>query len=483
MIVDDDPFNVQLLQELLHDTYELRVAKSGEQAVQLCRQENQPNLILLDIELPDMDGYATCQTLKGQESTAHIPVIFITVKGLETDETKGFEVGAVDYITKPFSPTVIKARIHTHLSVQRSLLQAQELLSLRNEVKHLTQGLLKDTLQQPDAFAAIITQHPSMFALFRYMEALAKTNEPILIQGESGTGKELIADALHKLNGRSGKQVSVNVAGLDDFTFSDTLFGHRRGAFTGADSNRDGFIAQAEGGTLFLDEIGDLSNTSQIKLLRVIQERRYYPLGMDQSRPMDVFLICATHQNLEEKVKEGSFRQDLYFRLNSHRIALPALKDRLDDLPYLVEHFIQESAQILGKEPPIASKRMMLELDCRTYPGNVRELRGTIFDAMVQHQSNQELELPGTQGAAPMNLTLETPDSAPKDMESYLDQMDGFPTLDQMERQLVTLALAKTNGNQKLAASLLGLSRQALNRRLNRRLKDLNGSPDSKPLE
>jgi len=285
LIIDDDRSSVNILNEILKDKYHIKVALDGKTAIQRAQNAPQPDLILLDIQMPDMDGFEVLQALKKEPRSCDIPVIFLTAMTAEEDEIHGLELGAVDYITKPFSVAIVSARVKTQLFLQQSIREASEARlhanSLLQEVGALSHSLQSEELQQAQAFQHIITKSRSMYSIFRYMEMAARTSEPVLISGETGVGKELVAQAFHNLSDSSGELVCVNLAGLDDMAFSDTLFGHKRGAYTGADKDRKGLIAQATGGTLFLDEIGDLALASQVKLLRVLQEGVYYPLGSD----------------------------------------------------------------------------------------------------------------------------------------------------------------------------------------------------------
>lgn len=215
-----------------------------------------------------------------------------------------------------------------------------------------------------------------MRRIFRYMEAVAASDQPVLVTGETGVGKEMVVRALHDASHRKGQFIAVNVAGLDDQAFSDTLFGHTRGAFTGADQAREGLVAKAAGGTLFLDEIGDLQLPSQIKLLRLLQEREYYPLGSDNGKKSDARIVVATNRDLKQMMEGNSFRSDLYYRLKTHRIQVPPLRDRLEDMPLLVNHFLDEAAAAIGKSRPVTPVELNGYLAAYSFPGNIRELKG-----------------------------------------------------------------------------------------------------------
>jgi len=233
------------------------------------------------------------------------------------------------------------------------------------------------------AFARIVTRDRKMQSVFRYIEVIAPTKQPVMITGETGVGKELIAQALHSASGRSGGFVSVNVGGLDDIMFSDTLFGHSRGSFTGAERSRKGLIETAANGTLFLDEIGDLSIASQIKLLRLLQENEYYQLGSDQVITSTARIIVATNTDLEKSLVRGTFRDDLYYRLCSHHIHLPALRERKNDIPLLVDYFSRKAAHEMSRPLPLPSTDTIEALLQHKFPGNIRELKGIISNAVA----------------------------------------------------------------------------------------------------
>jgi len=347
--------------------------------------------------------------------------------------------------------------------------KAAEGNALREEVSSRKEHFLCYTLENVEAFSHIVTASQKMLALFHYMEVIAPSNQPILICGETGTGKELIARALHVLSGCTGDFVAVNSAGLDDQMFSDALFGHRKGAFTGADQERAGFIGTAAEGTLFLDEISDLHETSQVKLLRLLQEREYYPVGSDIPRKSRARIVAATNRNPKELVTTGTFRSDLYFRLCSHQIDLPPLRERREDLPLLVDHFLAKASRVFHKVRPGYPTGLVPLLSAYPFPGNVRELEAMVFDAVARHTSGVlslktfKSRLDQHTSAATSALTIALPGS-----EIVMGHDGGFPTLKETENILVAEAMRRTGNNQRIAASLLGISRQALNKRLNR---------------
>jgi DNA-binding NtrC family response regulator len=389
-----------------------------------------------------------------------IPVILLTATNDLETAVQCMQVGAVDYLVKPVDTN----RLLT--SVRRAL----EVRALRAEVLSLKERLLTDTPPHREAFAEIITQSKAMHAIFRYVEAIAQSPQPVLITGETGTGKELIARALHRLSTGHGEFVAVNVAGLDDTMFSDTLFGHIKGAFTGADRPRDGLITQAAGGMLFLDEIGDLAAASQVKLLRLLQEGTYYPHGADRPLQSRARVVVATNLDVAQRLSEGLFRKDLYYRLRAHHIQIPPLRARREDLPLLINHFLEKAAQALHKPlptPPLALYRL---LQTYAFPGNVRELEALAFDAVARHQGGL-LSLQSFKTAigvaAPMAEDGTEPHPPPLSLSSLFP--DRLPTLREAQEALISEALRRADGNQGLAAGILGLSRQALNKRLTRR--------------
>ncbi|HYI08730.1 MAG TPA: sigma-54 dependent transcriptional regulator [Thermoanaerobaculia bacterium] len=324
-------------------------------------------LILLDLMMPHIGGRELLERIAS--SHPEIPVIVVTAEQDVRIAVECMKAGAYDYLLKPVGADELMA-------VVRRALEHRE---LRDENARLRSKLLEQDLEQPRAFAGLITADASMIRVFAYLEVIARGSHPALITGETGTGKELIARALHDLSGRRGPFVAVNVAGLDDTMFSDTLFGHRPGAFTGASGTRRGMIENAGRGTLFLDEIGDLAEASQVKLLRVLQEREYYTLGDDVPKRLEARVIAATHQD------PSRLRRDLYFRLRAYHVRIPPLRERLGDLPLLVNHIAREAAQDLGKPAPVVPERLYRALGRYEFPGNIRELRAMVFDAVARH--------------------------------------------------------------------------------------------------
>jgi DNA-binding NtrC family response regulator len=420
------------------------------------------SVVLLDMWMPNVSGRELLPAIV--RDFPHVPVVIITALNDVETAVESMKEGAFDYLVKPVEDT----RLVT--CTRRAL----EMGEVRSENARLRRCLLSDSLEHPEAFEGIVTRAPAMRAVFQYVEAIARTSLPVLITGETGTGKELVARAVHRLSGREGAFVDLDVAGVDDGMFSDTLFGHRKGAFTGADRERKGLIERAAGGTLFLDEIGDLRPESQVKLLRLLQEGKYYPLGSDMPKLTDARVIVATHRDIRHLQESGGFRRDLFYRLQSHHVHLPPLRERRDDLPLLVDHFLGAAAESLGKRPPTPPAELPALLGAYSFPGNVRELQGMLLDAVSRHQSGV-LSLESLRARIFPEGSASEPERRPQE-EQGADPDPGkgiafsetLPTLKEAEQMLIDEALRRSNGNQTIAARMLGMTRRALNNRLTR---------------
>jgi len=330
------------------------------------------------------------------------------------------------------------------------------------------------TLEHPQAFSRIVTQNPEMRLIFQYLESIAPTPLPVLVTGETGVGKELFAEAIHDLSSVHGKLVTVNVAGVDDDLFSDTLFGHKRGGFTGADRERPGLIEMAAGGTLFLDEIGDLSLGSQVKLLRLLQDGKYYPIGSDTVKLTDARIIVATNQDLDLMQQKGSFRKDLYYRLRAHHVHIPPLRHRKEDIPLLVDHLLERAAAMLGKKKPTPPRELSPLLENLPFPGNIRELEGIVVDLVSRHKSGvlSIASIRSRMAPAAAPEILSEIEESPQPL-AFGEQM---PTLKEAERLVIEEAMKRCRGIQTLAARMLGMSRRALNNRVGKIRRDKNVS-------
>jgi DNA-binding NtrC family response regulator len=411
--------------------------------------------VVLDLSMPHLSGQELLPKLVGM--FADVPVIVVTADTELDMAVNCMKQGAFDYLVKPVEPR----RFIT--TVERAI-QVRE---LKRENADLKRHFHTNTLDQPEVFARILTNDAPVRSLFLYVESIAPSSEPVLILGETGTGKELFAQAIHASSARTGDFVPVNVAGLDDNMFADALFGHVKGAYTGANESRPGLIEKAAGGTLFLDEIGDLTVASQVKLLRFLQEKEYRALGADTPKHSDARVVVATNRDIRRLLEAGAFRQDLYYRLLAHQVRIPPLRERMNDLPLLVNHFLDEAARELRKTKPTPPKELLAHLGTYHFPGNVRELKAMVHNAVSRHQSGV-LSL----GSFIEHITDQTLGPAPTAAAPALSEPGaplGFspeklPTLDEATFLLVEEALRRADNNQGAAAAILGVSRQTMNR-------------------
>ncbi len=409
-------------------------------------QTRTPGVILLDITMPEKTGLellAECA-----EKYPDIPVIMIT--GLYEVKTAVdcMKNGAFDYIPKPPDIPVLIA------SIKRAL----EVSELRKENTLLKQTFRSNELSNPKAFTKIITLNKDIKKILQYCEAVALSSKPVLVTGETGTGKELIAQSIYKAKQCSGEFITVNVAGLSEQLFDDTLYGHVKGAFTGADLNRQGMIEKAENGVLFLDEIGDLSFSSQIKLLRTIQEREFSPLGSDAVKQTNAKIIVATNIDIIELKNEKNFRKDLFYRLSTHHIHLPPLRERFDDLSLLFDAFLKMSSVDQSKDIPKYNLDILRLLKTYSFPGNIRELKAMIDDALARCTSD----------SLSIDVFKKHIGFLKENMNhnNWIESIEVIPTLKEASLLLIKESLKRSNDNQSIAAKMLGISRQALNQRL-----------------
>ncbi|MBF0417730.1 MAG: sigma-54-dependent Fis family transcriptional regulator [Magnetococcales bacterium] len=459
LLVDDESTVLESAEAVLQGAGidQIELFQGGMALMERMRQ-SPVGVVVLDLFMPNISGTELLPLLVS--GYPHVPVIIITAAQDVDIAVNSMKEGAFDYLVKPIDDKRFSITI----------LHALEVRSLKNQVDTLKHYLISDDLRHAHSFSGIISQSRKFRALFQYAEAVAPSPEPILISGETGVGKERFAVALHHLSGLTGRFVQLNVAGLDETLFSDTLFGHRKGAFTGAHQNREGLVAQAVEGTLFLDEIGDLSMASQVKLLRLIQEQRYYQLGSDVPKNSRVRIICATNQRLDKRMQANHFRPDLYYRLSVHQIHIPPLREHKEDIALLVQHFLEEAATSMHKKVPIVPSELINLLENYPFPGNVRELRALIFNAMAVHRTGPFLSMESFRDLFHKQQSdEESPLSDDTDSgENSLRVLEHFPPLRKAESILIREALKRADGNQGTAALLLGISRVALNRRLTR---------------
>ncbi len=468
LIIDDLKTTVAVLTGMLSKAgFNHVVGCTDSRTAMDCFYRHDVETVLLDLKMPHIDGESLLLKIKDQ--FPDIPVIVVTGKTKVEVAVNCMKSGAFDYISKPID----KGRLIS--AVKRAL----EIRELKRENDALKKHFMSETLDHPEAFSHIITKNRKMLSIFQYVESIAKTRHPVLITGETGVGKELIAKAIHALSGLTGEMVPVNLAGLDDIVFSDTIFGHAKGAYTGAQHDRGGLIEKAAGGTLFLDEIGEIGKEAQVKLLRLIQEGEYYALGSDTLKQSTARIITATNKDPWTLEEDGAFRKDLIFRLQTHHIHIPKLSRRKGDIPLLIRHFVDLEAENQGIDAPDLSNELFSLLKNYPFQGNVRELQCMVYDAMSCHTRGKlsfgKLSLDVFKNY--MNRRQGQPEKIPtdihqgKDNEAY-DQdsvyagVQELPTLKEASRQLIKEAVKRTGGNQSAAAKLLGITQPALNYRL-----------------
>jgi DNA-binding NtrC family response regulator len=399
LIVDDVPANLNLLSDALEPFgYTILAAPSGEIALGIAERAA-PDLILLDVMMPEMDGYETCRRLKQRPETQHIPVIFITARDEPQSILQGFKAGGLDYVTKPFQTEEVLIRVATHLKIHLLALELRrknEQLQAEIEQRRTVEAALQTADAQISFFserdaqrwglAGFVGQSQSIDSIVRDIRRVQTfPSTSVLITGESGTGKELIARAIHCGSSLSrGPFIPVNCSAIPSELAESTFFGHRKGAFSGATADHAGYFEQAHGGTLFLDEVGDMPLGLQAKLLRVLEDRVIVPVGATQSKTMEVRVLAATNANLQADVAEGRFRSDLYFRLARFTIDVPPLRARPEDIPPLAEHFLRLFAAEMGVAKSVLTPETITALQRHGFPGNVRELKNLVERALIE---------------------------------------------------------------------------------------------------
>ena len=441
LLVDDDRnFRRVTALALRDEGFEVVESADGQEALERLDADG-ADLVLSDLNMPVMDGMALLGALA--ERGAETPVIVITAYGSIDSAVEAMRAGAFDYVTKPVNRNALRVAID----------RATEVTRLRDENRRL-----RERISGGRAVARLLGHSEPMRRLRDTLTRLAESDAPVLIRGESGVGKELGARALHSDGPRAeaGRFVVLNCAAVPADLLESLLFGHRKGAFTGAESHHEGKFEAADGGTLFLDEIGDMPLPLQAKLLRVLQEGEIERVGENRSRPVDVRVVAATNQDLEQRVDEGAFRNDLYFRLAVVPVRIPPLRERLDDLELLVRHFLARH----GAPEAAVPEATIGALRRRSWPGNVRELENLVMRACA-------LE-PGLKRFEPEHLQPETTISAPAGslLEGPVELPEGGISFEDLERRLLLAAWEKSGHNQTRGAELLGLSRQAFIYRL-----------------
>ena len=438
LIVDDHVEMAQLLADkLTEEGWVTRVADGGKAAIAALHAAI-PDVVITDLKMSEVDGLDVLDAARAIDP--ELPVVIMTAFGAIDTAIEAMRRGAWHYVVKPakLDELVLHAK------------RAYQLRALRWENQQLR-------VHTRRGLAALVGRSTTMRELYTLIERVALSSATVLIRGESGTGKELVARALHEVGARRERPfLAINCTALPESLLESELFGHTRGAFTGATSARAGLFVEASGGTLFLDEIGDMAPALQARLLRVIQHGDVRPVGSDESRPVDVRLITATHQDLESRVADGQFRQDLYYRLNVVPIAVPPLRARLDDVPLLVEHFL---AVARGRNPhsPVTglASETITELARYPWPGNVRELENLIERLVVVGQA-REIGIAELAALAPSLVGGQERFSLPRDR---------LVTLRELEEEYIAWVIEKCNGNKTRAADVLGIDPSTLHRR------------------
>jgi DNA-binding NtrC family response regulator len=441
LIVEDDRSARLGLTELVRAWgFTVEAAEDGREGLAMVASFR-PSIIVTDLVMPNMSGLELLEALDGE--TAHIRVVLLTAQGTVETAVDALKRGAEDYLTKPVDPQRLR-----HL-----LERLAELEAARRE-----NTTLRRRLREEGRFGRLVGASRGMRQIYEVIEQAAPTQASVLIIGESGTGKELVAQTLHQLSPRAAQPfVAINCAAIPDSLLESEIFGHEKGAFTGALERRAGCFELADRGTLFLDEIAEMQPTTQVKLLRVLQERRFRRLGGRAEQEVDVRIIAATNMDATQAVRDGKLREDLYYRLNVFTLALPRLRDRVDDLPLLVQTFIDEFNQRDARQVKAVDPEAMRRLERHTWPGNVRELRNVVERAVILSRGDllQPEHLPSFE-PAPAPGAANGPSLTP-----------GM-TVHEMEERLIVATLEAAGGNKTRAAEMLGVSLKTLHNKLNR---------------
>lgn len=442
LVVDDDiGIRTSLSMLLRHAHYDVVAVATPEEAIAFVRRE-EPQLVLLDMNFSlSTSGDEGIILLKQMKLfRPDVPVILITAWGSIQLAVEGMRAGAFDFITKPWNNMALVERIETAIEAVHLKEAEQERLRACPVAKHAEEA----------EEAGIVGRSPVLLKVMETVKRVAATNAPVLITGESGTGKELVAELIHRNSRRAGERfVKVNLGGISQSLFESEMFGYRKGAFTGANGDRMGRFEYADKGTIFLDEIGDLDPSSQVKLLRVLQDQTFEPLGDSRTRQVNVRLVCATNADLPKLIQEGKFREDLYYRINLITVHLPALRERKEDIPLLAEHFIRKQCEADCLPLASLSEEAVRYLQSLSFPGNIRQLKNMVERAVLM--SGKEV------------ITAE---DFSDESQLMMAGTGGTLNLEEQERSAIARAMKQYNGNISRVAEALGLSRAALYRRL-----------------
>lgn len=439
LIIDDEKSILDLLSVVFKkEGYIVETSLSAKNALELVDKE-EFDLILTDIKLPQMSGMRILKYVK--EKYPAMPVVMITAYGTIKQAIEALKMGAMDYIVKPFNMEELK------------IIVAQGLENRRIQQENV---LLKKDLEEKYGMNNMVGKSKKMLEVYNLIEKIAGTDSTVLISGESGTGKEIAARAIHFHSRRRERPfVSINCGALPENLLESELFGHVKGSFTGAIANKKGMFETAEKGTLFLDEVGEMSPWTQVKLLRTLQDKRVRRVGGTEEFPIDVRIIGATNQDLKKRIEEGKFREDLFYRLNVISLELPPLRNRKEDIPLLVNHFLSKYCDKMGRDMKRMAPRVMKVFESYSWPGNVRELENSI-ERVIAIEERETI----TESSLPEELI-----SPQREQDRSYEVKPGFDlnaTLDDISRTFVQQALQRTNGNLKETATLLGINYRSL---------------------
>ena len=437
LVVDDDDSLRRVVEyNLAEEGYRVVTATDGAAGLRAF-QEGSVDLVLTDVRMPDMDGLELLTRLKTMQP--ELPVIVLTAHGTINSAVEAMKLGASDYLTKPFNRDQLKA-------AARKALEVAELTSENRQLRQI--------VAERFSFASMIAGSRAMRAVTDTASRVAQGDTTVLLEGESGTGKELLAKAIHFHSPRTrGPFITINCGAIPENLLESELFGHRRGSFTGAVNDKKGKFEVADRGTIFLDEIGELPQLLQVKILRVLQEREIDKVGETKPIKVDVRVIAATNRDLEKMIADGGFRDDLYYRLAVVSIRVPPLRERTDDIPFLVDHFLRKHAERLGRQRPAVDKTVYSVFNLYGWPGNIRELENVIERALV-------LDKEGTVGLDDLPERLRTHENHIANLRMELP--DEGISLEDVERELLLAALEKHNWNQTKAAAFLNITRSTL---------------------
>jgi two-component system response regulator AtoC len=459
LIIDDDPKVGWILTEGLEGSYDIQLARDGVEGIQVASKER-PQLILLDIKMPGMDGIEVLRKLKKADISSE--VIMLSGHGETKYIVESIQLGAAEFINKPFD--VKEVEIHLHSVLEKS--------HLRTKLREYEE-VIKATKQ----YESFVGDSPKILEVKNVIEQVADSDLTVLIRGESGTGKEIVARMLHNLSGRSSSTLTkVNCAAIPRDLLEAELFGHEKGAFTGAHKAKPGRFEVANRGTIFLDEIGDMHLELQSKLLQVLEQQEFVRVGGIQNIKVDVRIICATNRNLEQAIADQRFRDDLFYRLNEITIFLPPLRDRLGDVPLLVDHFLKKYNALYKKEFPVISGETIDRLCDFNWPGNVRQLENVIKQIVVREDENIAIDLLRVGNAVPANpggtmginqqvpvaVTAGNMEAEESGEKNYSLKERVSTAIAREEKALIAEVLNKVNWNRRKASEILGVSYRSL---------------------